>query len=86
MTSTISVKVFLANLSKSNLAYSMVYYVSSPSPSSIRLVHVHNLLSETLGTRHVSEMRNFSDFGMVVRGITGQELSESIAQLISTDW
>jgi hypothetical protein len=28
--------------------------------------------------------RNFSDFGMVVRGIRGQELSESIAQLIST--
>jgi hypothetical protein len=30
--------------------------------------------------------RNFSDFGMVVRGIRGQELSESIAQLISTNW
>jgi hypothetical protein len=28
----------------------------------------------------------FSDFGMVVRGVTGQELSESIAQLISTNW
>jgi hypothetical protein len=27
--------------------------------------------------------RNFSDFGMVVRGIRGQELSESIVQLIS---
>jgi hypothetical protein len=30
--------------------------------------------------------RNFPDFGMVVRGIRGQELSESIAQLISTNW
>jgi hypothetical protein len=30
--------------------------------------------------------RNFSDFGMVVRGIRDQELSESIAQLISTNW
>jgi hypothetical protein len=30
--------------------------------------------------------RNFSDFGIVVRGIRGQELSESIAQIISTDW
>jgi hypothetical protein len=30
--------------------------------------------------------RNFSDFGMVVRGIKGQELSKSIAQLISTNW
>jgi hypothetical protein len=29
--------------------------------------------------------RNSSDFGMVVRGIRGQELSESIAQLISTN-
>jgi hypothetical protein len=33
-----------------------------------------------------SGKRNFSDFGMVVRGIRGQELSESIAQLISTNW
>jgi hypothetical protein len=30
--------------------------------------------------------RNFSDFVMVVRGIRGQELSESIAQLIGTNW
>jgi hypothetical protein len=29
---------------------------------------------------------NFSVFGMVVRGLRGQELSESIAQLISTNW
>jgi hypothetical protein len=30
--------------------------------------------------------RNFSDFVMVVRGIRGQELSESITQLIGTNW
>jgi hypothetical protein len=30
--------------------------------------------------------RIFSDFGMVVRGIRGQELNESIAQLISINW
>jgi hypothetical protein len=30
--------------------------------------------------------RNFSDFGIIVRGIRGQELSESIAQLIGTNW
>jgi hypothetical protein len=30
--------------------------------------------------------RNISDFGMVVRGIRGQELRESIAKLISTNW
>jgi hypothetical protein len=30
--------------------------------------------------------RNFSVSGMVVRGIRGQDLGESIAQLISTNW
>jgi hypothetical protein len=30
--------------------------------------------------------RNFSGFGMVFRGIRGQKLRESIAQLISTNW
>jgi hypothetical protein len=36
------------------------------------MVQVHNLLSENLGTRHVSEIGIFSDFGLVVRGIRGQ--------------
>jgi hypothetical protein len=30
--------------------------------------------------------RNFSDFGMVIREIRSQELSECIAQFISTNW
>jgi hypothetical protein len=45
------------------------------------ILQVQNLLSENPWDQTRFGNRNFSNFGMVVRGIRGQELSERIAQL-----